>query len=175
MKRITQEQRDRLSAYLDNTLRQADRSRLEEELTANESLRAVLNDLRSADQLLRTMRLEQPSRNFTDQVMGKLDQYPVQIAPSSNRNGIWMLCGVIIAIGVASILVSAGTFDSMQTTISTGALLNTDKFVNYTSPSFSVNGKMLMNVIIILNLVIAWLVLDRTVLKPWFQRRLQGR
>lgn len=176
MKRISQEQRDRLSAYLDGMLDPAARIKLEAELKTDEAMRAEFDELRSIHVLLKSVKLEQPSKNFTSQLMSRLDQYP-STRPSihSFRNGILLLCGVLIAIGVASILVSAGEFDSVTTTLKPDSLPIPSKIVNYSLPSISISGKMMVNVIIILNLVLAWLVLDRVILKPWFQRRMQER
>lgn len=176
MKRISQEQRDQLSAYLDGMLDPAARIRLEAELNTDETLRGALDELRTLHEFLKSVKtIEQPSKNFTSRVMSRLDQYPSTSPSTSFRNGILLLCGVLIAIGVASILVSMGEFDSVTTTLKPDSLPIPTKMINYSLPSISISGKMMVNVIILLNLGLAWLVLDRVILKPWFQRRMQER
>jgi hypothetical protein len=54
-----------LSSYLDGQLKPSDSARLEARLSTDPSLRAVLNDLRSARGLLRQLPLRKAPRNFT--------------------------------------------------------------------------------------------------------------
>jgi len=56
---------ERLSAYLDGQLSQADRTRLEKRLQADPELAAVLDDLRQARSLLRQTPQRRAPRNFT--------------------------------------------------------------------------------------------------------------
>jgi hypothetical protein len=114
----------------------------------------------------------QPSRNFTQVVMERLHQLPSPATGFSIRNGILLMAGVLVAAGVATILVSAGVFDNATTTIDLGEI-NLPSQYERALPSIPIDGKMMVNVIILLNLGLAWLVLDRVVLKPFFRRRLQ--
>jgi hypothetical protein len=84
------------------------------------------------------------------------------------------LSGVLVAVGIASILVSAGVFDNLNTTIDLNRVELPKKYFERSLPSIPFSGKVIVNIIIILNLGLAWLVLDRAILKPLFQRRLQG-
>src|SRR5215216_2371308 len=54
-----------LSSYLDGQLKPSDSARLEARLSADPSLRSVLNDLRSARGLLRQLPQRKAPRNFT--------------------------------------------------------------------------------------------------------------
>src|SRR5215510_9926515 len=54
-----------LSSYLDGQLKPSDSARLEARLSREPSLRAVLDDLRSARGLLRQLPLRKAPRNFT--------------------------------------------------------------------------------------------------------------
>jgi hypothetical protein len=65
---------------------------------------------------------------------------------------------------------SAGVFDGTSS-IDLNQTLLPNKYIQQSLPTISFNGKMVMNVIILLNLALAFLVLDRAVLKPWFERR----
>jgi hypothetical protein len=46
------------------------------------------------------------------------------------------------------------------------------QYINRTLPSVSIDGKLIVNVIMVLNLALALLVLDRIILKPLFHRRI---
>jgi hypothetical protein len=56
---------EKLSAYLDGELRQADRTRLEGRLAKNADLRSTLEDLRQARELVRLTPRHRAPRNFT--------------------------------------------------------------------------------------------------------------
>jgi hypothetical protein len=42
-------------------------------------------------------------------------------------------------------------------------------------PTFSLSGRVIVNSIIILNLALAFIVLDKTILRPLFQKRLNAQ
>ncbi|MBX2970882.1 MAG: hypothetical protein KF803_16060 [Cyclobacteriaceae bacterium] len=169
MKNISKQQEDNLIAYLDGTLTPAAKERVEQELANSPALQQRLVALQNVTQVLKSTTLEQPSKNFTQRVMNGLDQYPLR-SGLSLKNGILLLVGVMIAVGIGAFLLSAGVFDS------TGAIdLNNmglqNKYIKESLPTIPVNGKLIMNIIIMLNIALAFLVLDRAILKPWFERR----
>jgi len=173
MKKIPQALEEMLFDYLDGTLNAADKQRLETELSQNRELKARLDELQNVERWLSKIPLEEmPSRNFTQQVMGKLDQYP-RSSTLTYRNGIFLLIGILVAVGLATILVSSGVFDSVQTTINLNQELP-QKYIQKSLPPIALSGKLIVNVIILLNLGLAWLVLDRAILKPLFQRRMHA-
>ena len=71
-----------------------------------------------------------------------------------------------------SLLLSAGVFDSTNT-LELMDIVIQNKYIdiNKSLPSIPFNEKMVVNIIILLNLALAFVVLDRTVLKPWFEKR----
>ena len=172
MEKIPQHLDDKLLRYIDGELNANEKQALDEELKHNEALRTRLNQLQTMNQSLRNSKLEHPSRNFTQLVMSKLDQYPMHSSSFSIRNGILLLAGVLVAIGIASVLVSSGVFDSATATIDLNQVNLPKKYIERTLPSIPFNGKLIVNIIILLNLGLAWLVLDRAILKPFFQRRM---
>lgn len=176
MKKIPQSVDDTLLDYLDGLLSVADTENIERELQQNPLWLKRLEELKAVTSSLKETKIEQPSKNFTISVMSRLDQYPSQRG-FSVRNGIFLLAGVLIAIGIASVLLSAGVFDNMTTPIDLNQLNQVDiskKYIKTPLPSFNFNGKLIVNIIIILNLGLAWLVLDRVILKPFFQRRIHA-
>jgi anti-sigma factor RsiW len=171
MNRSLQNLEEKLLMYLDNELGESDKASIEQELESNSQLKERIEQLRHAHQAMRTVNHPQPSRNFTQVVMDRLHQYPAQ-AGFSIRNGILLLAGVLVAAGVASVLVTAGVFDNASTTIDLGQI-DLPRQYERALPRIPIDGKMMVNVIILLNLGLAWLVLDRVVLKPFFRRRIQ--
>ncbi len=174
MERIPKALDDRLLRYLDGELSTVEKHAFEEELNQNEALKIRLDQLQDINSSFRNMVVEHPSKNFTQLVMNKLDQYPLSARSFSIRNGILLLSGVLVAVGIASVLVSAGVFDNVTTTINLNQVVMPNKYFEGSLPSIHFNGKLLVNLIIILNLGLAWVMLDRVILKPLFQRRIQG-
>jgi hypothetical protein len=172
MKKVPQSVDDILLDYLDGNLNDIDKKNLEISLTKNKVWKSRLEELRSVSSLLHETKLDQPSKNFTTLVMGKLDQYP-ETSGYSIRNGILLLTGVLLVVGIAIVLVSSGVFDNTTTSIDLNQVDISKKLVKDPLPSFQFSGKLIVNIIIVLNLALAWIVLDRTILKPLFQRRMQ--
>lgn len=80
-----------------------------------------------------------------------------------------LLVGILATVAIASLLLSIGIFDN--TRIDLNSVIFTNDSVRQSIPSVTFDGKTLVNVIIVFNLVVAFFLLDRTVLRPWFQRR----
>ena len=173
MKRLPQSLQDNLLRYIDGGMDVDEQKSFESQLAQNEVLRQQLEQQRLIHQALRNT-VDQPSRNFTQVVMGKLDQYPAQSPGISIRNGIFLLVGVLAAVGIAIMLVAAGVFDSASATVSLNEFNLAQRLIKQPLPVVSVNGKLVVNIIILLNLGLAWIVLDRAILKPLFQRRMNA-
>ena len=174
MKQIPQSLENELFRYLEGTLDAKEMRLFEEEVEQNDALKERLAQLKSLDLSMRSLRVEEPSRNFTSMVMSKLDQNPLPAASFSIRNSILLLIGILVAVVIASALVSAGVFDQVTPTLDLGNIELPQKYFDSPLPSIPFNGKMVVNIIIILNLGLAWIVLDRAILKPLFQRRMQA-
>src|SRR5690349_4279790 len=168
MKKIPQSIDDKLLDYLDGKLSRPELFILEEEIQRNENIKARLENLRMTHQVLGQFKLEQPSKNFTQVLMQKLDQAPARSTGFSIRNRIFLLVGVLAAVGVASLLVSAGVFDN-SSAIDLNQVNIPEKYFKEPLPTIPVSGKLIVNIVIILNLGLAWIILDRAILKPFFQ------
>lgn len=170
MKTLSQAQEEKLLEYIDGTLSATEKELFEQALRTSPALQARFEEMNRLDSSLRTIKLEQPSKNFTQQVMGKLDQYPIRSSNLLSRNGIFLLIGVLLAVGIGSLLLSAGVFDGTSS-IDLNQTIIPNKYIQQSLPTISFNGKLVVNIIILLNLALAFLVLDRAILKPWFERR----
>jgi hypothetical protein len=173
MKNLPQDLDDKLLSYLDEKLSSAERMNIETLLEHDTSLKERLKELQTMHSLMKRTKLEQPSLNFTSRLMVRLDQASASTTRSI-RNGIFLVIGVLITVGIAAALISTGTFDDASTMIDLNKLDISDKYTNKELPSFSIDGKLFVQGIIVLNLAIAFVVLDRAVLKPFFQRRMQS-
>ena len=172
MEKIPQALDDTLLNYLDGSLKPEEKTDFEKLLSQSDALRIRLDELRVIHFALRQTKLDQPSKNFTQLVMGKLDGY-TERSTFPIRNGIWLLAGVLVAVGIVSLLVSSGVFDQTQTMVDLNKINLPKQYIQEPLPSIPFNGKLLINIIIVLNLGLAWVVLDRAILKPYFQRRMQ--
>jgi hypothetical protein len=171
MKKISQQENDYLLDYIDGSLTEDQKRHLEQQLSGREELRVRLEDLRQVHRQLAVSPRIEPSKNFTQLVMSRLDQYPLSKG-FSTKNGILLLAGVMIAIGVGALLLSAGVFDGAGSIdISDVVIQNQYIDVNKSIPSIPINGKIIVNVIIALNLALAFMVLDRAIIRPWFEKR----
>ncbi|MFN3840598.1 MAG: anti-sigma factor family protein [Cyclobacteriaceae bacterium] len=169
MKKLAQHQDDRLLDYIDGTLTVAEREQLEQDLRSIPALRQRLDELETVCRSLKVVSVEEPSKNFTQQVMDRLDQYPVGVGLST-RNGLILLAGVMAAIVVGSFLLAGGAFDKPGM-IDLNTIVPQNNYLQQRLPTLNFNGRMIMKVIILLNIGFAFMVLDRTILKPWFDQR----
>jgi len=171
MERITEQQEHRLLHYLDGQLGTEEVQMLEEELRTQTALRTRLEELRLVHQVLKgKARLEQPSKKFTELVMQNLDHLP-QPGLLSPKNGLLLMCGMLVAVGALSFLLGSGVFDNMSGVVNLEQLPVNKNFIKNPLPAFAINGKWVINGIMVLGMGLAFVVLDRTVLKPFFERR----
>ena len=173
MKKLPQALEDKLLEYIDGTMAVAERESFETMLRQDTDLAARLEELRAVNKMMRLVKPEQPSTNFTARVMQNLYRQPVT-GKLSIRNGLFLLIGVLITIGIATYLVSTGAFDNASTVVDLNQMTIPNKYVNKTLPAVPFDGKMMVNVIVVLNLALLFVVLDRVILKPYFRRRMEA-
>ncbi len=116
--------------------------------------------LKLIDEVLGKNKLEAPSSNFTHRVMVNLHSMPAA-SSLSPKNGLLLLSGTIVAVTILTYLVGGGMFDTANETINLPQI----------KQSIPVNGKWVMNGLIVLNIILAFILFDRTILKPFFSRR----
>jgi hypothetical protein len=171
MKKLSTQTEEKLLRYLDGELTEVEVKSLLEEIRQSIELQKRLDELKAVHAILaRKSNLEVPSKNFTQKVMEDLEHLPVQ-AKQSYRKGLMLMAGVIIASGIALMLLSSGVFDNTSTSLIMETPPIDNKWIQETTFSIPFNAKVVVNIIIFINLALALVVLDRTVLKPLFQRR----
>lgn len=159
---------ERLLSHLDGTLSPDERTRLEEDLRAQPDLRRRFEELQEIDQMLKAVTLEKTSEMFTARVMGKLDHAP---ARRPLWQGLALLAGILVIVTVAAMLVSQGMFND-KSTLDFSRLGIDNDYVSNLLPTISFQGTWLVNIIIVANLVLAFLILDRLILKQWYKRQM---
>jgi len=171
MNKLSPAKDEELLRYLDGELDPSQKINLEAEIQNSTLLQRRLEELQAVRSfLMRWAILETPPKNFTHKVMEGLDAQPVGSLFSPGK-GLLLLIGVIIASAISLILLTNGVFDQTSTSLIVDAAPIKNKWIQ--EPSFSIpfNGKILVNGILFLNLGLALILLDRTVLRPFFQKR----
>jgi hypothetical protein len=156
--------------YLDGLLTDAQAKEVERQINLSTSLKMRLEELRRIQVVLRSNGvLELPSDNFTQKVMRNLDSFTIQ--SFSSRNGILLLVGVLVAIGATLFVLQAGVFNGINGTIAVDSLPLKKEWIKNPLPSIPYNGKMIVNIILIVTAGLSFVLLDRTILRPWFAQR----
>lgn len=169
MEKITEAQETNLQRYLDGELAGPSLLQFKEELSSSPAMQQRLEKLRAVKEFLEKNSLQSPSVAFVDKVMSNLSRGAIASYPSP-KNGLMLLAGVVVASGLLAVLLSAGSFDQL-TSIVTLKQVEILDIQTPSLPSVSINGKLIMKILIGINLLLAFVVLDRTVLRPYFQRR----
>jgi hypothetical protein len=164
---------ERIFQYLDGQLPMQDKEKFEVDLKANERLRIRFHELKLIHDTLVNVKLETPSSNFTARVMSNLGTFasPVKFSP---KNGLMLLLGVGVALTLGVYSLSSGLFDQLSGAIALDQLNLPKTVVKQPLPSIPFNGGMVMKVLIGLNLAIAFVLFDRTILQPFFRNRAKG-
>jgi hypothetical protein len=159
--------------YLDGSMSVDAKSAFEARMSVDEALKQRVNEVRKLEAMTISHLQDMPSKSFTMKVMANLDVNPLYTGISI-RNGLMLLAGVLALVGICVTMVVSGVFDTTQTVIEVKQLEVVNKYVETPLPSIPFDGKLFANIVIFLNLIIALIVLDRAVLKPFFQRRAQA-
>jgi hypothetical protein len=161
---------DQLLNFLDGMGTESELKGLREAINKNPSAQKRLRELETVHFFLQNQKgLEQPSKNFTDKVMEGLHTKP-SFTFFSPKNGLILFVGLIVASGLAMTLLSAGSFDQLHTIFNFNSLpVKTDVIKIPSAIPFDV--KVFVKVFVMLNLAIALILLDRTILRPIFQKR----
>jgi len=162
---------DLLLNYLDGTLDARESKGIEAQIQQSTDLSKRLEELRTLHIFLQNKNtLLNPSKNFTQRVISNLDsfKYSQTISP---KNGLLLLGGIVVAIGITLSLLTAGSFDSVSTPLSLNELPIKKEWIKNPLPTFSINAKQVMKVIMILATGLSFVLLDRTILRPLFARR----
>jgi hypothetical protein len=170
MNQLSPAKEEELLRYLDGELDADQRANLENEIQQSDALQTRLDELRVVHSYLKNQAsFQHPSKTFTQKVMSQLDAQPATSLFTPGK-GLLLLVGIIIASGISLMLLSNGVFDQTSTLIVDTAPIK-NKWIQDISFSIPFNGKILVNAILFINLGLALILLDRTILRPLFQKR----
>ncbi len=161
---------DELLNLLDGIGTEAEMEILKNKLAKDSEAMRRLEELQTIHAFLQKKNtLLTPSKNFTARVMSRLHTQPV-LTFFSPKNGLLLLLGLIVASGLALMLLSSGTFDQLHTFLNVGTIPMKNDLIKIPS-SLPFDLKWAVKVFLMINLVIAFVLLDRTILRPIFQKR----
>lgn len=161
---------EKLLDYLDGTLPPAAAQALEERLKTDTRLRNQLARLTQAEKYMQAFNTHKPvpDAHFTHQVMQCIRKHPqAQVTPSIYRGVLLMAASLFAGVAIC-VLLYAGYFDHVASLNLNRQFLH--QYIHQSVPIITLRGTTIAYVILAGNLILAWLVLDKTVLKPWFQR-----
>lgn len=163
---------DELISYLDETLPVHDRERIEEKIKNDFAVQQRIKELETIHTILSDQKgIEHPSANFTEKVMTNLHTGRAS-GYFSPTQGMLLLLGLLVASGLSLALLSSSTGGQLPGLIPqeiTSFLKNKMHL-----PTTSLDMKQIINGVTAVNLILAFILLDRTVLRPLFQKRLEG-
>ncbi|ELR70325.1 hypothetical protein C900_04010 [Fulvivirga imtechensis AK7] len=156
--------------YIDGSLTPEQTAQVNESLN-DPGTAERLKELKQIDQFLSTQILETPSRNFTSKVMANLHKPIVDQPYYSRRNGF-------IVLALALLTVIAGSMFMTESVVSID-LFNSIDLTRYNAPieipqvnmPDTVNLKILTDGLLFTMVILALLLLDRVVLRPFFRSR----
>lgn len=156
-----------LLSYLDKSLSEAQLMSFKREVESSEALQVRLKELQLINETLaKGGSLMEPSSNFTQRVMARLD-YRLSTYTISPRNGLLLLCGLLVATGISVAMLASGFFDHTSGTMALPQI-DLPSMKEYQLPKIPLDGKLIVKIIIGINTVLAFILLDRTILRPYF-------
>lgn len=168
----TQQPEDyRLLDYLDGKLEGVNLQALRNDLEKSPELQQRLEVLRVIHRQLAASKLDSPSPKFVQSVMQKVAIQRPSSSGLSPRNGILLALGVMAAAVILAAMVNTGIFDQVTDLVDLKTPTGMNKYVPEFSAPVNISGKMIVNFCLGIALVFTFLILDRTVLRPFFQRR----
>lgn len=169
-KKDTSALHDALGRYLDGTQNEAEKAWLEELQAQDAGVKQSIEDLDTIHQVLQAEGVMRPSAQFTQRVMAALEPMP-QTSPLPVRR-VWrsmaLLAGVLAVTGIIVTWLSSDMFAGVA--VQQVGVPYADQW-NLPHWSFAIKEKWLLYPIIAINMVLGWILLDRTILKPLFQHR----
>jgi anti-sigma factor RsiW len=161
---------DRILQYLDGQLTMRDKEDFEVQLKSDSDLKERFFQLKLMHDTLGAGRLENPGKEFTANVMRNLARASQRLTVSP-KNGLMLLLGVGIALTLGVIFLSSGGFDQLSGVISLEQVKFPKKIIQQPLPSIPFNAGLVMKILLGVNLAIAFVLFDRTVLQPIFRNR----
>jgi len=161
---------DQLFNFLDDKGSEAERDGVRKLISTNAEVKKRVEELHAVHSFLQNQnKIEQPSKIFTEKVMSGLHTRQA-FTFLSPRNGLLLLAGLLVASGLAVMMVSTGSFDQWHTFFNIGQIPIKNNLLKLPT-SIPFDLKLTVKIFVLINVVIGFVLLDRTILRPFFQRR----
>lgn len=156
--------------YLDGQVPMKDKAEFENALKTSRELNERFQQFKMVHDTLHAGRLESPGQDFTIRVMRNLNQAQTRLVMSP-KNGLMLLLGVGIALMLGVVYLYTGTFDQISGVIDLETVKLPKSIIQQPLPAIPFNASMVMKILVGLNLAIAFVLIDRTILQPYFRNR----
>jgi len=170
MKEIPSYLEDKIYAYMDGQLTGSEKEAFEHLLASDKTVKSRYDEIVLAERLLTEAPLLEPSPGFTETVLERISNPPVRF---SIRNGLIIFSAIVFLMFLLAGFASAGIFEQ-TTMVDLNKLVPLEEMSDRNIPSVSIDVQWFIRILIVLNTAVAFIVLDRTVLKPFFQQRHQS-
>jgi hypothetical protein len=161
---------DQLLNYLDGISSEAEKENIKKLISSRAEIKKRIAELQAVHNfLLKQNKIEQPPKNFTEKVMSGLHARP-SFTFLSPRNGFLLLVGLMVASVLSILLLDAGSFDQWHTFFNLEQMPIKNNWVKLPT-SIPFDLKQVVKIFVLLNLIIGFILLDRTILRPIFQKR----
>jgi hypothetical protein len=158
--------------YLDGQLSLDEVSVFEKELKINKSFADTYERYQEIHRLLVQTNISSPSPGFTAGVMKSLPSLNLSEAKFFNKTRLYVIALILIAMGTSLYYLSSQFYPSLG-----NAIANEITLRNFTFDLHATNrilsSDLLFKIVFYTNGLICLLLLDRAILKPYFERRKQ--
>ncbi len=160
---------NKLLDYLDGNLTESERLDFEDKISQSKSLQNRLLELKILDSMLTAShRIESPSKKFSHKVLQNLNNYK-RTEIKASKSGLLLLVGVITAILIAAGMLSLNQFKDLTGSLNLQDYYKKNELLKL--PVIPLNGKLIINCILIVASGICLILLDRVILKPYFSKK----
>jgi hypothetical protein len=158
--------------YLDEELSSTEAAAFELELTVNKSFAELFERHEAIHSSLSKSKVLSPSTNFTTRVMTTVGSLSFSSSNFFNRTRLYVLLLIIIALATTLYYLSMQFYPTMGNEIS-NELTMKDFTVNLQPAQQLLDSALLFKIVFYVNGLVCLLLLDRAILKPYFERRKQ--
>ena len=156
-------------SFLDDAMHPTEKENFLAAVKENPELKKLLDEEKLIRSYFKSFVPHEPDAHFTVKVMERI-QNPGGDYSISVKRSLLLLAGAMLVSLLTAFLVSKGIFDSQGTINITETYNGIGKYIPEVKP-IAINNRILVNGILILNLLIGFVLLDRVVLRPLFQKR----
>ena len=158
--------------YIDGELSDIEENAFKTELAINKSFAELYERHTAIDNSLSNTKVLSPSSSFTSRVMTSVGYLTFSTNKFFNRTRLYVLLLIVIALATTIYYLSAQFYPTMGNEIS-NELTMQDFTLNLQPAQQLLDSALLFKIVFYVNGLVCLLLLDRAILKPYFERRKQ--